>query len=124
MSASRTAFSLGRRGDAPKAFARTSTHGVPRAAILGSVVFGFAAVFCDHTYPDSVFLFVRNASGAIALFVRLVICFLRLRMRRGGCGCGGRDQVVVSVLLALGVIGVAVVRRRVQSGRKDAVTSS
>ncbi|GHH87238.1 hypothetical protein GCM10018793_62330 [Streptomyces sulfonofaciens] len=79
--ASRMAFSLGRRGDAPQAFARTSTRGVPRAAILGSVVFGFLAVFFNYRWPETVFAFLLNSSGAVALFVWLVICCTQLRMR-------------------------------------------
>ncbi|MER6166201.1 amino acid permease [Streptomyces violaceorubidus] len=80
--ASRMAFSLGERGDAPGAFARTTRRGVPRTAILVSVVFGFVAVFFNYEFPDSVFLFLVNSSGAVALFVWLVICFSQLRMRR------------------------------------------
>ncbi|WP_432082051.1 amino acid permease [Streptomyces sp. WAC 04229] len=80
--ASRMAFSLGRRGDAPKAFARTTSQGVPRTAILVSVVFGFVAVFFNYEFPDSVFLFLVNSSGAVALFVWLVICLSQLRMRK------------------------------------------
>ncbi|MFI0240065.1 amino acid permease [Streptomyces sp. NPDC016845] len=79
--ASRMAFSLGRRGDAPKAFARTTSRGVPRVAILGSVVFGFLAVWFNYQWPDTVFDFLLNSSGAVALFVWLVICFTQLRMR-------------------------------------------
>ncbi|MFI9582068.1 amino acid permease [Streptomyces sp. NPDC052236] len=79
--ASRMAFSLGRRGDAPKAFGRTNARGVPRAAILGSVVFGFLAVFFNYKWPDTVFAFLLNSSGAVALFVWLVICVTQLRMR-------------------------------------------
>ncbi|GAA0932596.1 amino acid permease [Streptomyces thermoalcalitolerans] len=80
--ASRMAFSLGERGDAPKAFARTNSRGVPVAAITSSVVFGFVAVFFNYKFPDSVFLFLVNSSGAVALFVWLVICLSQLRMRR------------------------------------------
>ncbi len=80
--ASRMAFSLGERGDAPKAFARTTHRGVPRTAILVSVVFGFVAVFFNYKFPDSVFLFLVNSSGAVALLVWLVICFSQLRMRK------------------------------------------
>ncbi|WP_329409897.1 amino acid permease [Streptomyces sp. NBC_00704] len=80
--ASRMAFSLGERGDAPKVFARTTSRGVPLAAIVSSVVFGFVAVFFNYRFPDSVFLFLVNSSGAVALFVWLVICFSQLRMRR------------------------------------------
>ncbi|MEW2130076.1 amino acid permease [Streptomyces sp. NPDC005435] len=80
--ASRMAFSLGDRGDAPKAFARTNSRGVPMAAILASVAFGFLAVFFNYAYPKTVFLFLVNSSGAVALFVWLVICFSQLRMRK------------------------------------------
>ncbi|MEU3311777.1 amino acid permease [Streptomyces sp. NPDC006662] len=79
--ASRMAFSLGERGDAPKVFAKTSKNGVPTIAILGSVVFGFIAVYFNYTSPDTVFNFLLNSSGAIALFVWLVICLTQLRMR-------------------------------------------
>ncbi|WP_328496364.1 amino acid permease [Streptomyces sp. NBC_00414] len=80
--ASRMAFSLGRRGDAPKSFARTTGRGVPMTAILASVAFGFVAVFFNYEFPDSVFLFLVNSSGAVALFVWLVICLSQLRMRK------------------------------------------
>ncbi|MFE3514259.1 amino acid permease [Streptomyces sp. NPDC059166] len=79
--ASRMAFSLGQRGDAPKAFAKVNKRGVPQAAILSSVVFGFVAVFFNYQWPDTVFAFLLNSSGAVALFVWLVICFTQLRMR-------------------------------------------
>ncbi|MFD6437143.1 amino acid permease [Streptomyces venezuelae] len=79
--ASRMAFSLGRRGDAPKAFARTNARGVPQAAILGSVVFGFVAVWFNYQWKDTVFDFLLNSSGAVALFVWLIISFTQLRMR-------------------------------------------
>ncbi|WP_318199014.1 amino acid permease [Streptomyces sp. MCL20-2] len=80
--ASRMAFSLGERGDAPKSFAKVNRRGVPQAAILSSVVFGFVAVFFNYQWPDTVFQFLLNSSGAVALFVWLVICFTQLRMRR------------------------------------------
>lgn len=79
--ASRMAFSLGQRGDAPKSFARTNTRGVPQTAILGSVVFGFVAVWFNYQWKDTVFDFLLNSSGAVALFVWLMIAFTQLRMR-------------------------------------------
>ncbi|MFG2339019.1 amino acid permease [Streptomyces yangpuensis] len=79
--ASRMAFSLGERGDAPKAFAKVNKNGVPVAAILGSTVFGFVAVYFNYAFKDTVFNFLLNSSGAIALFVWLVICFTQLKMR-------------------------------------------
>ncbi|MFT2019388.1 amino acid permease [Streptomyces sp. 796.1] len=79
--ASRMAFSLGQRGDAPASFARVDKRGVPAVAIWSSVAFGFVAVIFNYTSPDTVFEFLLNSSGAVALFVWLVICFSQLRMR-------------------------------------------
>ncbi|MFI6872815.1 amino acid permease [Streptomyces sp. NPDC050400] len=149
--ASRMAFSLGRRGDAPKAFAKTTSRGVPRTAILGSVVFGFLAVWFNYQWPDTVFNFLLNSSGAVALFVWLVICFTQLKMR----GIilreqpeklvvkmwlfpyltwatiaaisfvlvymltddAGREQVLLSLLVAAFVVGFSLVRERIQRGK-------
>jgi GABA permease len=79
--ASRMAFSLGQRGDAPRSFVRTNSRGVPQPAILASVAFGFLAVGFNYLWPDTVFQFLLNSSGAVALFVWLVISFSQLRMR-------------------------------------------
>ncbi|QNP72719.1 amino acid permease [Streptomyces roseirectus] len=150
--ASRMAFSLGQRGDAPKSFARTTSRGVPMAAILSSVVFGFVAVFFNYQYPDSVFLFLVNSSGAVALFVWLVICFSQLRMRKiiqaeapeklvvkmwlypyltwATAGLivfvlgymltdtehDGRTTVLLSLLVAAGVLVVSLVKDKVRKG--------
>jgi len=80
--ASRMAFSLAGRGDAPKAFSSTNKRGVPYVAIWVSVSFGFLAVIFNYTSPDTVFLFLLNGSGAVALFVWAVIAVSQLRMRR------------------------------------------
>ncbi|SDK63861.1 amino acid permease [Streptomyces indicus] len=79
--ASRMAFSLGERGDAPKSFAKVEGNGVPRTAILASVVFGFVAVGANYFWEDTVFQFLLNSSGAVALFVWLVIAITQLKMR-------------------------------------------
>jgi GABA permease len=80
--ASRMIFSLSRRGDAPKSFATISGAGVPRQAVLVSTVVGFITVGLNYISPDRVFLFLVNSSGAIALFVWLVISVSQLKMRR------------------------------------------
>ncbi|MCZ0989213.1 amino acid permease [Streptomyces diastatochromogenes] len=153
--ASRMAFSLGQRGDAPKVFAKTTSRGVPLAAIIASVLFGFVAVFFNYKFPDSVFLFLVNSSGAVALFVWLVICFSQLRMRKiiqreapeklvvkmwlypyltwataalivfvlgymltdTKGESSGRTTVLLSVLVAALVVGIAVIKEKVVGRR-------
>ncbi|WP_371580250.1 amino acid permease [Streptomyces sp. NBC_01314] len=151
--ASRMAFSLGERGDAPRAFGRTNVRGVPMTAILASVVFGFVAVVFNYFFPEGVFLFLVNSSGAVALFVWLVICFSQLRMRRiieretpeklvvkmwlypyltwATIGLilfvlgymltdtehGNREILLLSLLVAAVVVGIAVVKEKI-GGRK------
>ncbi|NGP04196.1 amino acid permease [Rhodococcus sp. 14C212] len=80
--ASRMIFSLSRRGDAPPSLATIGRSGVPRNAVLVSTVVGFLTVGLNYLYPETVFLFLVNSSGAIALFVWLVIAASQLRMRR------------------------------------------
>lgn len=153
--ASRMAFSLGKRGDAPAAFARVGKRGVPQVAILSSVVFGFVAVWFNYQWPDTVFAFLLNSSGAVALFVWLVICFTQLRMRgiilRESpeklvvkmwlfpyltwatiamisfvlvymlTDDAGRDQVLLSLLVAAIVIGISLVRDVLRRGNSGGV---
>ena len=75
-------FSLSRRGDAPRSWMRISKRGVPAAAVLASTVVGFITVGLNYIAPDTVFLFLVNTSGAIALFVWLVIAGSQLILRR------------------------------------------
>ena len=80
--ASRMLFSLSRRGDAPRSWMRISKRGVPAGAVLASTVVGFITVGLNYIAPDTVFLFLVNTSGAIALFVWLVIAVSQLILRR------------------------------------------
>ena len=61
---------------------RISKRGVPAAAVLASTVVGFVTVGLNYIAPDTVFLFLVNTSGAIALFVWLVIAGSQLILRR------------------------------------------
>ncbi len=81
-SASRMAFSLAGRGDAPRSWQRIAGGGVPRTAVLVSTVIGFATVALNYLVPDEVFTFLLNTSGALAIVVWLAIAVTQLRMRR------------------------------------------
>jgi GABA permease len=80
--ASRMAYSLSSRGDAPRAWSRVRSNGVPATAIIASSVVGFLGVIGNYVLPGEIFGYLLASSGAIALFVYLVIALSQLRMRR------------------------------------------
>jgi GABA permease len=80
--ASRMLFVLAARREAPVQLIRVSHRGVPRAAILFSSVIGFLCVIAAAVSPDTVFLFLLNSSGAIILFVYLLIALSQIILRR------------------------------------------
>ncbi|WP_051871422.1 amino acid permease [Streptomyces sclerotialus] len=79
--ASRMAFSLAKRKDAPAAFAVVSRGGVPRNAVAASTVVGIAAVLANYLLP-AVFAYLIASSGAIALMMYLVIAVTQYATRR------------------------------------------
>ena len=91
--ASRMAFSLSRRGDAPRAWGRVSERQVPRAAILASTAVGFLAVIANYVVPEKVFGFLLASTGAVALVIYLVIALSQLTMRRRLDAEGHRPEV-------------------------------
>jgi GABA permease len=80
--ASRMLFVLAARREAPARMLSVTRRGVPMWAILSSSVIGFLCVIAAYVSPDQVFLFLLNSSGAIILFVYLLICLSQLRLRR------------------------------------------
>jgi GABA permease len=78
---SRMLFALTRRGDAPRALAALSRNGVPVRAILLATVFGYAAVVMSYVSPDTVFAFLVNSYGTVAIFVYVMIAISQLRLR-------------------------------------------
>ncbi len=80
--ASRMVFSLSSRGDAPRSWSRVRSNGVPATAIIASSVVGFLGVIGNYVLPGEIFGYLLASSGAIALFVYLVIALSQLKMRR------------------------------------------
>ncbi|HXR20624.1 MAG TPA: amino acid permease [Steroidobacteraceae bacterium] len=78
---SRMLFALTARGDAPESLARLSRNGVPSRAILLGTLFGYAAVVMSYVSPDTVFAFLVNSYGTVAIFVYLLIAISQLRLR-------------------------------------------
>jgi GABA permease len=78
---SRMLFALTRRGDAPKGLAKLSRRGVPVRAILIGTLFGYVAVVMSYVSPDTVFAFLVNSYGTVAIFVYVLIAVSQLRLR-------------------------------------------
>jgi GABA permease len=54
---------------------------VPIPAILTGPVFGYCAVIMSYVSPDTVFPFLVNSYGTVAIFVYVLIAFAQLRLR-------------------------------------------
>jgi GABA permease len=80
--ASRMLFVLAARREAPVQLIRVNRRGVPAIAILSSTVVGFLCVIAAKVSPNTVFLFLLNSSGAIILFVYLLIALSQIVLRR------------------------------------------
>ena len=80
--ASRMLFVLAARREAPVSLITVNKRGVPTTAILASSVVGFLCVIAAAISPDQVFSFLLNSSGAIILFVYLLIAISQLILRR------------------------------------------
>jgi GABA permease len=78
---SRMLFALTGRGDAPRGLAKLSRNGVPSRAILLGTLFGYGAVVMSYVSPDTVFAFLVNSYGTVAIFVYMLIAISQLRLR-------------------------------------------
>ncbi|MBD0746157.1 amino acid permease [Streptomyces sp. CBMA152] len=81
-SSSRMIFSLAERGEAPQGLLKVSGSGAPQRAVLASVAFGFVSVVLNLLWPETVFMCMLNAVGAILLFTWALIALSQLRLRR------------------------------------------
>jgi GABA permease len=78
---SRMLFALTQRGDAPGALAKLGRNGVPARAILLGTLFGYGAVVMSYVSPNTVFAFLVNSYGTVAVFVYISIAISQLRLR-------------------------------------------
>jgi GABA permease len=79
--ASRMIFALTRHGDAPAALAKVNRRGVPVRAILIGTLFGYVSVVMSYVSPDTVFAFLVNSYGTVAIFVYVLIALSQLKLR-------------------------------------------
>jgi GABA permease len=109
---SRMLFVLATRREAPAQLMKLSQRGVPYIAIVCSSVVGFLCVIMAWVAPGSVFLFLLNSSGAIVLFVYLLIALSQIVLRFKTPPEKLRVKMwlfpVLSILTSAAIVGVLV----------------
>ena len=78
---SRAMFGLAQAGDAPQSCVQLSKQRVPARAILIASLFSYGALAASVLSPELVFNFLVNSSGAIMLFIYMLIALAQLRLR-------------------------------------------
>src|SRR6202048_2614578 len=111
-SASRVLFVLSAQREAPAQMVKVSRRGVPYIAIVCSSAVGFLCVIMAGVAPGSVFTFLVNSSGAIVLFVYLLIALSQIVLRYKTPPEKLRVKMwffpVLSILTLLAIVGVLV----------------
>jgi GABA permease len=74
-------YSLAKRGDSPRFILKVGKNGVPILAVLLTTFAAYVCAIFNFVSPDKLFLFLLNASGAIALLVYIIIAISHLRLR-------------------------------------------
>ncbi len=110
--ASRMLFVLAARREAPAQLVQVTKRGVPANAILASSVVGFLCVIAAAVSPDTIFAFLLNSSGAIILFVYLLICISQIVLRYRSDPSTLKVKMwlfpVLSILTAVGIVLILV----------------
>ena len=107
--ASRMAYSLARRGDAPKAVSHTTGQGVPLLAVGLTSLAALVALAFNYMLPKQVFQFLLATSGALALLMYLVIAITQLCMRRKLVALGKQLEVRMWLFPYLTLLTIALI---------------
>jgi L-asparagine transporter-like permease len=79
---SRVLFLLAEHGDAPQWLVQLNSRRVPtRSVYIGSLA-GVLGVLAATFWAQSVFAFLVSASGAVMVFVYMIVAFAQIRLRR------------------------------------------
>ena len=115
--ASRMMFALAHRGDAPQWSVQLNSRGVPARAILLATSVGYVSVIAAALWPETIFLWLVNSSGAVALFVYLMIAAIVVVIASMALVDDVRSQLWWSLGSLAVVLGAYFVRSRVGGHR-------
>jgi GABA permease len=125
--ASRMLFVLAARREAPMRLITVNSRGVPVWAILSSTVVGFLSVIAAYVSPDTVFLLLLNSSGAVILFVYLLIAASQFVLRRRTPNADLKVKMwffpVLTIIAAAGIVEVLVQMALTKESRSQLLLS-
>ncbi|HUY83839.1 MAG TPA: amino acid permease [Steroidobacteraceae bacterium] len=79
---SRVLFVLAERGDAPQRLVRLNRRRVPTGSVLIGALAGFLGIVAATETPQSVFDFLVSSSGALIVYVYMLIALAQIVLRR------------------------------------------
>ncbi|HME37452.1 MAG TPA: amino acid permease [Steroidobacteraceae bacterium] len=79
---SRVMFILADRGDAPQSLVKLNARRVPVVSVLMGAVAGFLGIIAATQAPQVVFDFLVSSSGAVIVFVYMIICVAQIKLRQ------------------------------------------
>src|SRR3984893_16985839 len=79
---SRVLFILAERGDAPQSLVKLNARRVPAGSVLMGAMAGFLGIIAATQAPQIVFDFLVSSSGAVIVFVYMIICVAHITLRR------------------------------------------
>jgi L-asparagine transporter-like permease len=80
---SRVLFLLATRGDAPQWLVKVNARHVPTRSVYIGAVAGVIGILAATRAPQTVFAFLVNASGALIVFIYIMIALAQIQLRRG-----------------------------------------
>lgn len=109
---SRTLFSMGQSGEAPKALSKTTKSGIPVIGIMITSIFILVGVFLAYMTPDQVIGYLMTIPGFTVMIIWICICAAQIRLRpiyknRPGFQLKGYPYTNILAMVSLTVIVVA-----------------
>ncbi len=126
--ASRMLFVLAARREAPPKLVEVTRRGVPAIAILTSSLIGLLCVIAAAFFPDTIFAFLLNSSGAVILFVYLLIVISQIVLRYRTSDSELKVKMwlfpVLSILTAIAIVAILVQMLLQGGGNRSALMLS
>ncbi|HYX75053.1 MAG TPA: amino acid permease [Steroidobacteraceae bacterium] len=79
---SRVLFVLAEHGDAPQWLVQLNVRRVPTRSVWVGSLAGVLGILAAINYPQTVFAFLVNASGALMVFIYMIVALAHIRLRR------------------------------------------